>query len=475
MRARNENLRTGSLLTHFEAGERLRNRSLLFLVEGAKDVEPLTRAEQACRQIVEEVATDGTFEWNAVADQGELTDVDPCLDLAAITRLEAAELVGLDDEELRRLFRPAIERLAKGSPELFPGAGGAVGNPAEGLQLLGRDSFVQELDTRLAAGEDLYLSAPRRSGKTSVLLQLEKVAHLVRAAFVDLERARDERHAVALVRAQLRGETPRAALAVVGKNWRQDLVDSLVSATLEGARPAALLLDELVFFLDGLRSGSEEAWRRAVEGFLAATAEALEHSHCRLVVSGSADLFDFLREHVGIREEQLPPRFRRLARVRLPLLANDPVELRRLLLGTGLVLTPEELHWLEETLDLSLPYPALLFLDHLVVAARGRSTPVGAAALEAELAGFLVRTPAFHEFQDRLHRRAGERPDLREPVHRLLDRLAEGPLSRQDLEAALPEEGDRFWFFETYPVLLEGERASLVSKLFGRWWRLAGV
>ena len=49
MRLRQEGLKTGRLLTCFPDASGFRNASLLFLVQGANDIEPLNRLDEALR------------------------------------------------------------------------------------------------------------------------------------------------------------------------------------------------------------------------------------------------------------------------------------------------------------------------------------------------------------------------------------------------------------------------------------------
>src|SRR5262245_55010275 len=144
MRLRDETLRTGNLLAWFDPADRSTNRGLLFLVAGAADIEPLRDIETACRRLTDRHALSG-FEWHAVPDQGQLALADPLLNSSQIFRLEVCELAVLNQEELDDLLEQPLQRMAAGQVELFPSAGGAVGAPAEGIQLLGRTKEIATL------------------------------------------------------------------------------------------------------------------------------------------------------------------------------------------------------------------------------------------------------------------------------------------------------------------------------------------
>src|SRR4051812_7344552 len=401
MRLRNSSLRTGSLLTFFESMERSRNRSLLFLVSGPSDIEPLTALESVCRRHIESSGNQG-FEWNALPDQGQLAEVDPLLDASRLTRLEVGELAGIALADLERLLVPVLDRLACGESDLFPAAGGAVGAPAEGIQFLGREAELADLVRRMESGEDLLLYAPRRSGKTSVLRQLEKRLVPVRAvAYLNLERDLSPEDIAARCWSLATGERYRPAQRRVEEiGWEQVVEESFRTLASARSLPLVLLLDELVFFFQNLRKGSDEVEnRKAVLAFLRKLTSILEGVDSRLVVAGSLDFLEYLQHRMGVEVKEIPARFRQLQPYPLPPLAVDSpaLEMRRVLLGTGLVPEAGDLDWLVETVDLGIPYPALRFLDQL--AARLRT--VGSLDQERMsffLNEFLDETEAFDEF-----------------------------------------------------------------------------
>lgn len=485
MRLRNETLRTGDLLAWFAPEDRSTNRSLLFLVTGAADIEPLREIEAACRRHIDSLSLVG-FEWHAVPDQGQLASVDPLLNSSQIFGLEVCELAGLSQEDLDALLGPALERMASRQTELFPSAGGAVGAPAEGIQLLGRTKELSMLLEALRSGRDLLLLAPRRSGKTSVLRRLEKsLEGQFRTLYLDLERYAEESDVAARFRMLATGESFRLAQRRSEEGWEDLLKESLQALGHQSpSQPLLLLLDELVFFLQNLQEARDEdlsRYRQKVQHFLSVFSEACNAAGARVVIAGSLDLGDFLRESLGIKLPEISRPLGSLDPFPLPPLSLDSpaLEMRRVLLGTGLVPEPGDLDWLVENADLATPYAALQFLDRLTsrVRAEGR---LGRERIEAVLDEFLALTDAFRDFDERLRRKSEQISGARAAVREALDLLAEADpdlvgVSEEQIRQVLervPGKGEHLlaWFFETYPIRRQGDRLLFASRLFGRWW-----
>jgi hypothetical protein len=227
MRLRDETLPAGRLLAHFDSDDRSRNRSLLFLVAGAADIEPLTHIEEACRTAIADLDLKG-FEWHAVPDQGLLTSIDPNLAPSGVARLEVAEMAIIPSAELDELLRPVLSRIALGDTELFPSAGGAVGAPAEGIHLLGRELEIAKLARLVDDGKSVLLVAPRRSGKTSVLRCLETaLSARYRTAYVDLERFLSPEEVASRLWVIASGERIRLAQQRAEVDWKALFSESL--------------------------------------------------------------------------------------------------------------------------------------------------------------------------------------------------------------------------------------------------------
>jgi hypothetical protein len=469
MRPRNESLRTGTLLAFFDRDNPRRNASLLFLVEGAADIAPLREIESACHGLLD---GDDRFQWHTVANQLELTAVDPRLDSAGVTRLEVAELHGLAREDLRSLLAPAIDQLRRAERVRFPSATRTEGSVAQGIDFLDRQDELTALQRLVEEGRDVLLVAPRRSGKTSLLHRLEEqLAPRFRPLRLDVEKYRNPEAFTAELLARASSRRFIDALKQVrSQGWREVLPQSLHELA-RGQAPLVLILDELAWYLEHLKAEEARALLEALDA-------ALVKVGARLVVAGSLELERVAREQLHF---QLPGRFGALHRFPLPPLARArlALNLRRVLLGTGLVLQRGDLEWMAENVDLAMPYPALRFLSHLSSSAR--AGPLVPEALEQELVDYLAGTDAFAELEEQLKELAQQEPRTAEGLEEALDRLAVAgrPLDVSDVKALLgenvAEQAERFnWLVEHFPLNVHEERVELASRLFQRYWRARG-
>ena len=482
MRLRDSSLRTGSALVRIAAGDRRENRGLLFLVRGASDAEPLTIVERVCRTLIEEHSWKG-FEWFAVPDQNALVDVDPRLEAVGLTRLEAGEFSGWSEHRVRRVLEPTLALLAAGrADDLFPSAGGAVGGLARGVQFLGREAELAELRDAVRAGRSFLVLAPRRSGKTSLLRRLEEdLASDCAVVFLDLQRHPSPEDLAASALAQATASSTRVAAERVERDgWAAVLREALVRTA--DRRPLVLILDELVYLLQFLRSKPDEAaYRREVGAILRELSGLRDDPGAVLLVAGSRDLADYLREEVGLPTAKLPlvtdlERFRLLP---LGERADDP-NLDRVLLGSGLVPEDGDEAWLRENFDLALPWVGLRFLDALF-ARLGSVERLDPAGLDAELVSFLRDSEVFRETDRQLVEGLRE-PAARSAVITAVDRLCSQPAravtSAEDLRALLaaaaPKESERLlaWMIDHLPVRAEAGEVAIASRLFHRWWGL---
>jgi hypothetical protein len=464
MRLRNEALSTGSLLAFSSPEEPRRSAGILFLVEGAPDIAPLRDIEQACRPLM-----DGRFRWHTLANQFEPSTVGLRLDPTRMTRLEVAEFRGLSLDNLGTLLSPALQHLQQGT-NCFPSATRTEGSVARGVDFLGRDEELAILQGLLEQRNHVLLVAPRRSGKTSLLYRLSEMgAGKLRLAFIDVEKFRSPEALGAGLLAQATGRRFTEALKEVRARSWQEVLHEAIGALAADPRPLVLILDELVFLLDNI--GDVDG----IRAVLTALDAAVTSVGARLVVAGSLALEHFVRER-GMGP--LPGVFGALRRYLLPPLAQGrlEIELRRVLLGTGLVADQADLKWLAENVDLAMPYPALRFLGHLASVAHERV--LRPEELEEELDTFLETTDAFADLLEHLRELAQEDLRTAEAIEDALDRLS---LSGRSLELADvkarfdgtdEQQRQRFaWLMEHFPVSLEGEQVRLASHLFQRFWR----
>lgn len=478
MRVRDERLRSGRLLGWFDPTNRQRNSALLFLARGVDDIEPLTRIEQVCNRVLEARGAED-FEWHAVADLAQLASADPSLDPTRLTRIEAAELAMLSAEDLENLLEPAILRLAAGEAQLFPAAGAAVGSVAEGIQFLGRGREIRHAVGLLEAGHSLEILAPRRSGKTSLLRRLEgSLPKSWSVVFVNLEKEFTAEDLAARFWVRATGEPYRSAQKKAEKGWER-LLTTALERLVTGSEALVLLLDELVSFFQNQAPGEVER-SRVAQAVLETLHRACEAAPVRLVLANSLPLGEFLHEVLGLPKSRLPKLFQSLEAIRIRTLDLQAphLELRRVLLGTGLVPETSDLDWLNEHVDLALPYPALRFLDFTASHLRTHG-PVDELGMTRLLEDFLDTTDAFKEFESNLRRRGLQDTGGLKALRACLDRLAEAEpgavVHRAEIHECLkdtqrPQELFA-WLLETFPVVERDDGVGLASRLFRLWWR----
>jgi hypothetical protein len=484
MRLRNENLKTGKALAWTGPDGAAKPTVLLFLVSGASDIAPLNATEAACRSLIEDRGYPG-FAWHAIADPGHISAVDPRLFRAGLVRFEAREFDGLGREQIECLLAPVLEHVVKGDSELLPRAGGAVGGPAEGIQFLNRVRELENLAGRIRAGQSLFLQAPRRMGKTSLMRRLETLlADEFSVVALNFERDPSPAECAARLRSLSSAEGFRAALTEALKDPSAVARESLTRLCARETRPLLVFVDELVALLETIRTSYpvEEERRRETLAFLAALGDPLVAHGARLVAAGSIDALDYLAREFGLRQSDLPSPFRDMERVPLkPLDLQDPeCELRRVLLGSDLVAEPDEIRWLCEHVDLTVPFPALRFLDVLAGETK-RRVSVSRPDLAQLLREFLTDTDSFSDFDEHLRRKCPHVPRAPELIAEALTLVARGPFdegaSDEEVNAVLRrcegEAGARIetWLKETFPVSVKGGRWRFVSRLFRAWWR----
>ncbi|ADO75929.1 ATP-binding protein [Stigmatella aurantiaca] len=463
MRLRHEGLKTGRLLTCFPDANGLRNASLLFLVEGVSDITPLQRLDDALRPEM-----DASLRWSAAASTLDLARVDPRLDPGKVTRLEAGEFRDLVPEDIRAVLSPGLVQLRRGEAARFPSATRMEGSVVTGPDFLERAAELAALQEHVERRQHTVVLAPRRAGKTSLLYRLAEVLdERFRVELFDVEEHRTPEGFTAALLSRASGKSHTSALRETREQgWEAALPAAIRALAGDRKRRLVLILDELVFFLEHLKK------RDFAKAFLTALDAAVEQAKATVIIAGSANLMHFARNTLRLT---LPGLFGALTPVSLsPLPAHTlEIQLRRVLLGTGLVLESGDMAWFHENFDLAMPYPALRFLSHLASAARERK--LGPEALDAELTAYL-RTPAvFAELKSQLNHLAEEDAAQAERVEDVVGRLARvSSLKLDDVKAKLggAKGASTFeWLVTHFPVHLEGQNLMLASRLFRRYWQ----
>lgn len=464
MRLRREGLRTGRLLTCFPNAQELRNASLLFLVEGAIDIEPLQRLDEALRPEL-----GPTLRWAAAASTLDLAQVDPRLDPGSVLRLEAGEFRDLSPGDIREVLAPGLAQLRRGEAVRFPSATRMEGSVVTGPDFLEREEELGELRARVAKREHTLVLAPRRSGKTSLLYRLAEVlGEGARVELIDGEQHRTLEGFTAALHARATGKSYSVALREVREEgWEAALHAAVRALSGTPRKRLVLILDELVFFLEHLKK------REPAKAFLTALGTAVEQAQAMVIVAGSANLVHFARNALHLT---LPGLFGAMKPLSLPPLPAHTlgIQLRRVLLGTGLVLEPGDLDWFRENFDLAMPYPALRFLSHVASLARERPR-LGPRELNEAMTAYLRMPAVFAEVKSQLNQLAEEEPARADRVESVIDRLSQtGTLKLDDVKARLggAKEAATFeWLLTHLPVHLDGQELTLASRMFRRYWQ----
>jgi hypothetical protein len=266
-----------------------------------------------------------------------------------------------------------------------------------------------------------------------------------------------------------------------GRAKQQPYADVMRNATEEiqkqGKRKLLLLLDELVFFLKKPNRNDNETRNLTREFLTALCACTSQH-----IVAGSEDFYEFVQNYqIGL--EGLPVPFRNAERYALHHLPEErtEIELRRVLIGTGMVPDQNDIKWMRENLDLVVPYPTLCFLDEIDSQVRpGKQLDV--AALDRELRRFFRETHAFKDLEWHITKFQDQYPQLAQVARSAVTKLANLPwsngIARDELETSFmttenPLPGFAFrWFKETFPIADEKNLpVRIVSRVFRQWWK----
>lgn len=210
-----------------------------------------------------------------------------------------------------------------------------IGSPVTGSDLFPRDQVVERL-IRAIQAEDVLFLAPRRTGKTSVLLHLRDQA-TVPTVFLDLEGFSHPRlwieamaHALSRMRdsrwvqkfKQAEGFLPRLEsdfLQIREADWLDKA--NRLSDELNGLKtPVWFLLDEFPVMIDEIAKTHGAALAAAALSWIRRSRQQNAGSPVRFLLTGSIGLDSVLRKY-GIRGSAND-----LRRVELPPLGRDDVD-----------------------------------------------------------------------------------------------------------------------------------------------------
>jgi hypothetical protein len=321
-------------------------------------------------------------------------------------------------------------------------------------------------------------------GKTSFMRRVEKeLDGEFQTLALNLERDPSPVECAARLRSIQTGEGFHTSLRAANADPDGVLRDSLDALCAGSEKPLVLFVDELVAVFEGLKvnDAGEEARSDQVLSFLSALAAPLEEHSARVVVAGSVNWKTYLASELLITDEDLPDLFSHLKeKIVHPLDFEHPeCELRRLLMGSGLVAEPADMRWLLEHVDLALPFPAVKFLDS-VLAETKRLGTIDRSTLDKLLRDFLKNTEAFADFDNHLRTKCpipGASDGVAEGLGRIASQSFGDGASRAEIKTLLSDGGKydsnrlESWLFDTFPVKAEDDRIRFVSRLFYQWWQ----
>jgi hypothetical protein len=504
MRLRDENQRTGHLLTFISKRERANNFSFFFPVEGLEQFESLLKVIKGFEHCFQGSKNDYEFIGNSVANIGRLEEILPEIDKSRMLQFELEEFLTEDSKFIEDFAKIVIERQIKKEspifPDILPGAMAARSN------FYDREKKVEEIWRNLQEGKDLLLRAPRRYGKSSLLNYIsETPVSGWRVCYVDLEGGKSSED---FVEYTLKGliqrreynvclpeglsvlepwkESETSKLEIIRnerkkirENWQEYAgimfkhIDSLEEKLLLIFDEVSFLLEDMIGLKNQDRVNELMAWFQEVRK---------NAQQITFILSGSEHLPSFL-ESFGIEGH-----LNDLETVHLDLLEGQAARefIFLVLAGKKIVVLLHEIHCILELMGEPIPYFLQLFLDilsRLCSEKKSLSTDQIEKTYYQELLGSDSKR-YFETIQRQLERynRYGERS--RAGAESILDELAVNEsIGRKDIEVIWQEVTGGKEGFEVMLSILQDDfyikedkgRVFFTSKLLKDWWKKHGL
>ena len=172
MRLRDENQKTGHLLTFVSKEHRANNFSFFFPVEGLEQFDSLLKVIKGFEHCFQGFKNDYEFIGHSVADIGRLDEILPEFDKTRMLQFELEEFLAEDSQFVEDFAKIIIERQIRKETPLFPSI--LPGAMATGSNFYDRMKEVEEIWENLQKGKNLLFRAPRRYGKSSLLDYISK-------------------------------------------------------------------------------------------------------------------------------------------------------------------------------------------------------------------------------------------------------------------------------------------------------------
>jgi hypothetical protein len=506
MRLRDENQKTGHLLTFASKEERADNFSFFFPVEGLEQFDSLLKVIKGIERYFQGFKNNYEFIGNSVADIGRLEEVFSEIDKSRMLRFELEEFLAEDSQFIEDFAKIVIERQIKKESPIFPSI--RPGAMATGSNFYDRNKEIEEIWRKVQKGENLLLRAPRRYGKSSILDHISKnPLPGWRICYVDLEGGKSTEDFVeftlkgliqkkecsvclpkSLSALELWKKSESNKLRVlrderkkIRENW-QEYVETILKSIDSGEDRFLLIFDEVSFLLEDMIGPRDQDKNKVNELMLWFREARKKTKRISFILSGSEHLPSFL-ESFGI-DGHLDD----LETVHLALFESQVARefVFLVLAGKKIVIRLPEIYSTLALMGEPIPYFLQLFLDILSrVCAEMRSLSFDQIekAYHQELLGPESKR-YFETIQLQLERynRYGER--YRAGAESILDELAVNDLvDLGHLEVIWKEATESKERFEVILSILQDDfyvkqengKAFFASKLLKDWWERHGL
>lgn len=506
MRLRNENQKTGHLLTFISKEKRENNFSFFFPVEGLEQFDSLLKVIKGFEHCFESLKEEYKFVGYSVADVGCVEEIFPEIDKNRMLRFELDEFLDENSQFIEDFARIIVKRRMKREDQIFPDIR-AVG-VVTGLDFYGRREKLEEIWENLQKGKNLLLRAPRRYGKTSLLDHISKNPLLGwRICYVDLEGGKSSEDFIEQI---LKGliqrkecnfclpkhistlglwkESEGRKLDIVREernkfreNW-QEYGEAIFASMNSAEDHFVLILDEFSFLLEDMISFKGQNTHKVNELMEWFHKIRKKMNRLHFILSGSEHLPTFLNfygidGHIDDLETIHLDLFNRQVAREFIFLA---------LAGKKIVVQTVEIDQILALIGEPIPHFLQLFLDNLNRICREQqslSSNQIEAAYHQELLGSGSKR-YFESIQRQLDRynRYGERS--RAGAESILDKLAVNDfVDRNDLEViwqGVTDSKERFEVMlsvlqDDFYIREDGGKFFFASKLLKDWWERHGL
>jgi hypothetical protein len=186
MRLRDENQRTGHLLSFISKDNRDDNFSFFFPVKGLNQFDSLLEITAGFERVLQKYWQAYESVGYSIADFSRMEDPFPEVNRRRVSIFEQDEFLSEDCKFMDDFGEIIIDRHMRKHEPIFPGI--ITGAMATGSSFYDRRDKIEEIWEDLEKGNNILLRAPRRYGKSSMLHHISRnPPKKWRVCFVDLE------------------------------------------------------------------------------------------------------------------------------------------------------------------------------------------------------------------------------------------------------------------------------------------------